>query len=141
VSALAAAFTRLSNRGPLKRIVCLNHEAKIKHLEELAATQNDNRALTVFWTIDPNPYELFIVDERIAFVGLTFPGIEQQHVDDWWIEIQNEEAVKQLVMYYDHVLCPKNTAACIKAVNERFAPSWQEIIGSLPNAGLKCAQP
>lgn len=126
-AALDAAISRLGKTGVVQRIVCVNHHKKTEHIKRLYEKHNGNRALALYWTTDANPFELFILDDELAVVGLTFPGIDNEHVDDWWIEIRNQNTVKTLKIYYEAVLRPSEEK-CLKQVNGRFRENWKELI-------------
>ncbi len=113
VTKLYETIQKLDNKkGLVKRIVCLNHESKAQHVRDLCNKFAKNQGLVLYITQDQHPFELFIVDDHVAFVGLTFPGIEEEHIDDWWLQIQKKETIAALTYYYDYVLCKRST--CVK---------------------------
>lgn len=125
---LNEAIRRLEKTGTVQRIICINHDKKREHIDRLYQNHDSNRALALFWTVEMNPFELFIVDDEIALLGLTFPGIEAEQVDDWWIEIRNKDAVRQLINYYDNILRPPENESCLKKLNERFRNTYHDLI-------------
>lgn len=125
IEALNRAIYKLDNLGPVKRIICLNDPSKIDHIASLEANHKNNHALSVYWTESAHPYELFIVDGKVAFIGLTFPGINDAHKNDWWLEVRDEKYVNQLVQYYDDYLCPKSDKNVLKEANQSFKANWR----------------